>query len=123
MFTEDGRASLELKLEAIKFAIRSDSKNLQDEAIFLCRKCHGLAYRAQQLRAFKKPTEPRGKPQKKKYTEEDWLRKAMAFLRKYALDTNGTAEYAAGPRRSGWWASDRGSLYNQRIKPLSPARD
>ncbi len=25
------------------------------EAVFLCRKCHGLAYRAQQLRAFKKP--------------------------------------------------------------------
>ena len=25
------------------------------EAVFLCRKCHDLAYRAQQLRAFKKP--------------------------------------------------------------------
>ena len=52
------------------------------EAVFLCRKCHDLAYRAQQLRAFKKPERARDTPQKKKYTEEDWLREAMAFLEK-----------------------------------------
>ena len=52
------------------------------EVVFLCRKCHNLAYRAQQLRAFKKPAKPRIKPQKKKYREEDWLREAMAFLEK-----------------------------------------
>ena len=52
------------------------------EAVFLCRKCHYLAYRAQQLRAFKRPAKPRIKPQKKKYTEEDLLREAMAFLAK-----------------------------------------
>lgn len=51
------------------------------EAVFLCRKCHDLAYRAQQLRAFKKP----GKTEttaKKKYTEKDWIKEAMAFLEK-----------------------------------------
>ena len=52
------------------------------EAVFLCRQCHDLIYRAQQLRAFKKPVKPRIKPQKKKYTKEDWLREAMAFLEK-----------------------------------------
>ena len=54
------------------------------EAVFLCRKCHDLAYRAQQLRAFKKPAKPRQKTQKKKYTE-DWLREAMAFLKKQGI--------------------------------------
>ena len=52
------------------------------EAVFLCRKCHDLAYRAQQLRVFKKPAQPRVKPETKKHTEEDWLREAMAFLKK-----------------------------------------
>ncbi len=32
-----------------------------DEAVFLCRKCHNLAYRAQQIRAFKKPEQARDK--------------------------------------------------------------
>lgn len=49
------------------------------EVVFLCRKCHNLGYRAQQLRAFRKP-EKTSEPQKKRYTEEDWLREAMAFL-------------------------------------------
>ncbi len=52
------------------------------EAVFLCRKCHDLAYRAQQLRTFRKPKGTRDKRQKKKYTEEDWLREATAFLEK-----------------------------------------
>ena len=55
------------------------------EAVFLCRKCHCLAYRAQQLRAFKKPKEERDRRQKKKYTEEDWLREAKAFLKKQGI--------------------------------------
>ena len=49
------------------------------EAVFLCRKCHDLAYRAQQLRAFRKP-EKTSEPQKKRYTEEDWLKEAKTFL-------------------------------------------
>jgi len=53
-----------------------------NEAIFLCRKCHDLAYRAQQLRAFKKPEKVREKMPKKRYTREDWLREARAFLEK-----------------------------------------
>jgi hypothetical protein len=52
------------------------------EAVFLCRKCHDLAYRAQQLRAFKKPVKAKGKTEKQKYTKEDWLREARAFLEK-----------------------------------------
>jgi len=52
------------------------------EAVFLCRKCHDLAYRAQQLRAFKKPEKAREKMPKKRYTKEDWLREARAFLEK-----------------------------------------
>ena len=51
-------------------------------AVFLCRKCHDLAYRAQQLRAFKKPEKAREKMPKKRYTKEDWLREARAFLEK-----------------------------------------
>ncbi len=51
------------------------------EAVFLCRKCHDLAYRAQQLRAFRKPKKT-SEPEEKKYTEEDWLREAMAFLKR-----------------------------------------
>lgn len=51
------------------------------EAVFLCRKCHDLAYRAQQMRAFKKP-EPTKAEAKKQYTEEDWLKEATAFLKK-----------------------------------------
>ena len=53
-----------------------------DEAVFLCRKCHDLAYRAQQLREFRKPEKARGKTQKKRYQKEDWIKKAMAFLKK-----------------------------------------
>ena len=49
------------------------------EIVFLCRKCHGLAYRAQVSRAFKKPEKRRDRT-KRKYTEEDWRREAMAFL-------------------------------------------
>ena len=51
------------------------------EAVFLCRKCHGLAYRAQQLRAYKKPEKERDKAPKK-YSKEDWLREARAYLEK-----------------------------------------
>lgn len=47
-----------------------------DEAVFLCRKCHDLAYRAQQLRAFKKPERAKSK----QYTEKDRLKEAMALL-------------------------------------------
>ena len=50
------------------------------EAVFLCRECHDLAYRAQQLRAFRKLGKTGDKPKKKRYTKEDWLREAMAFL-------------------------------------------
>ncbi len=52
------------------------------EAVFLCRKCHNLAYRAQQLRAFKKPEKARDKTPKKRSTKEDWLKEAKAFLEK-----------------------------------------
>lgn len=52
------------------------------EAVFLCRKCHGLAYRAQQLRAFRKPARQRLKPETKKRTEEDWLKRFLAYLEK-----------------------------------------
>jgi hypothetical protein len=51
------------------------------EVVFLCRKCHDLAYRAQQLRAFKKP-EGRKTEARRKYTEKDWLKEATAFLKK-----------------------------------------
>lgn len=52
------------------------------ETVFLCRRCHGLAYRAQQLRAFRKSKKARDKPKKKRHAKEDWLREAMAFLEK-----------------------------------------
>ena len=52
------------------------------EAIFLCRKCYDLVYRAQQLRAFRKPEKAREKMSKKRHTKEDWLREARAFLEK-----------------------------------------
>ena len=52
------------------------------EAVFLCRKCYDLVYRAQQLRAFKKPEKAREKMPKKRYTKEGWLREARAFLEK-----------------------------------------
>lgn len=52
------------------------------EAVFLCRKCHDLAYRAQQLKAFEKPEKVREKMAKKRQTKEDWLREARAFLEK-----------------------------------------
>ena len=52
------------------------------EAVFLCRKCHDLAYRAQQLRAFKKPEKARDKTPKKRYTKEDLIREAKTFLEK-----------------------------------------
>ncbi|MHC4912385.1 MAG: hypothetical protein ACYTE5_05185 [Planctomycetota bacterium] len=50
------------------------------EIVFLCRKCHGLAYRAQVNRAFKKP-EKRKDRTKRKYTEKDWRREAVDFLK------------------------------------------
>ena len=53
-----------------------------DEAVFLCRKCHDLAYRTQQLRAFNGPDNARDKPCKKKSTEEDWMRRFLAYLEK-----------------------------------------
>jgi len=53
-----------------------------DAAVFLCRKCHNLAYRAQQLRAFRKPEKARDKTPKKRYTKEDWPTEAKAFLEK-----------------------------------------
>lgn len=53
-----------------------------NEAVFLCRKCHNLAYRAQQLRAFKKPEKAKDKSPKKRYTKGDWLREAKAYLEK-----------------------------------------
>jgi len=40
-----------------------------------------LAYQAQQLRTFKKP-EGRRTEARRKYTEKDWLKEAMAFLEK-----------------------------------------
>jgi hypothetical protein len=52
------------------------------EAVFLCRKCHNLAYRAQQLRAFRKPDKAGDKPRKKKSTDEDWMRRFLAYLEK-----------------------------------------
>ena len=56
------------------------------EAVFLCRRCYDLAYRAQQLRAFRKPEKAKGEPEKKKYTEEDWIREVTAFLKKQGID-------------------------------------
>ncbi len=50
------------------------------EAVFLCRKCHDLAYRAQQLRAFKKPEKAREKAPKKRYTKEDIIRRIKKAL-------------------------------------------
>ncbi len=41
-----------------------------------------MAYRAQQLRAFKKPEKAREKMPKKRYTKEDWLREAKAYFGK-----------------------------------------
>ena len=38
------------------------------ETVFLCRKCYQLAYRSQQLRAFKRPEKAKDKTPKKKYT-------------------------------------------------------
>ncbi len=55
---------------------------LSSEAVFLCRKCHDLAYRAQQLRAFKKPEKAREKMSKKRYTKENRLRETRAYLGK-----------------------------------------
>jgi len=62
------------------------------EVVFLCRKCHDLAYRAQQLRAFKKPEKAREKMPKKRYTKEDWLREAVAFLEKMGRKEKGVFE-------------------------------
>jgi len=60
-----------------------------EEIVFLCRKCHKLAYRAQQLRAFRRPAKNETEATKK-YTKEDWLREAMAFLKKMrSKPTNG----------------------------------
>ena len=52
------------------------------EAVFLCRKCHDLAYRAQQMRAFRKPDKVGDKPRKKKSTQEDWMKRFLAYLEK-----------------------------------------
>ena len=52
------------------------------EAVFLCRKCHDLAYRTQQLRAFKKSAKPRIKPETKRHTEEEWMRRLLDYLEK-----------------------------------------
>ena len=41
------------------------------EAVFLCRKCHDLGYRQQQVRAFRMPEKAGWKTQAKEYTEED----------------------------------------------------
>jgi hypothetical protein len=57
------------------------------ELVFLCRKCHDLAYRAQVDRAFKKPEQPRDRL-KRKRTERDWLKEAMAFLKKMKSKQN-----------------------------------
>ena len=51
-------------------------------AVFLCRKCHDLGYRAQQLRAFRKQGRAEDKPRRKKSTEEDWMRRFLAYLEK-----------------------------------------
>jgi hypothetical protein len=103
-YTETGIVSLEIAGKYVQeIAIISTASNLEglvrwfvcpacqdrvgklylpiDEAVFLCRKCHDLAYRAQQLRAFKKPEKEKAKA-KKQYTEEDWIKEAMAFLEK-----------------------------------------
>jgi hypothetical protein len=52
------------------------------EVVFLCRKCHNLAYRAQQLRAFKKPEKAKEKMSKKRYTKKERLRKVKAYFEK-----------------------------------------
>ncbi len=52
------------------------------EAVFLCRKCHGLGYRQQQLRAFRKADETTQGTRTKKRTKEDWLKDAMVLLEK-----------------------------------------
>jgi hypothetical protein len=44
------------------------------KAVFLCRKCHDLAYRAQQLRAFKKPEKTKGETPKNISTREDLIK-------------------------------------------------
>ena len=58
------------------------------EAVFLCRKCHDLGYRAQQLRAFRKPDEAGQHTRAKKYTREDYIREAMDFLKKMRSKQN-----------------------------------
>ena len=52
------------------------------EAVFLCRKCHDLGYRAQQLRAFRKPGKTEDRPRKRKPTEKDWMKRFLAYLEK-----------------------------------------
>jgi len=59
------------------------------KAVFLCRKCHDLAYRVQQLRAFKKPEKARDNTPKKRYTKEDWLKEARVFLEKMGRKEKG----------------------------------
>ncbi len=103
-YAETGRVSLEIAGKYVQIiTIISTDSNLEgfvrwfvcpacqnrvgklylpiDEAVFLCRKCHNLAYRAQQLRAFKKLEKAKAKA-KKQYTEKDWIKEAMAFLEK-----------------------------------------
>ena len=52
------------------------------EDVFLCRKCHDLGYRAQQLRAFKKPDRADAKPRREKPTEDDWMKRFLAYIEK-----------------------------------------
>ena len=52
------------------------------EVVFLYRKYHNLAYRAQQLRAFKKPEKAKEKMSKKRYTKKDRLREVKAYFEK-----------------------------------------
>ena len=52
------------------------------EGVFLCRKCHDLSYRAQQLRAFRKPNKAGDNQRKKKSSDEDWMRRFLAYLEK-----------------------------------------
>jgi hypothetical protein len=66
-----------LIFEFLRFIFRS-KQDIVLEGIW---KCHNLAYRAQQLRAFKEPEKMRDKTPKK-YTKEDWLKEAKAFLEK-----------------------------------------
>jgi len=53
------------------------------EAVFLCRKCHDLGYRAQQLRAFRNPagTDIAATKQRRKTTREEILAAVRKLIR------------------------------------------